>query len=229
MLRRFEVYALRPDAPVERVRELEEACRRCGRFIPEVLDCAVGQNLSNAPVQLVWEHAYASPEAYRRYMVHPYHAVVVDRYLLPDAPGRIVIDGPLGAGLYGYGCDTSSYRMRSGVRRLVLLRVDSGASEADVSKLREELERAPEAVPDMVVSILAANTMGSAWFDGVTPVMGPPRWTHLWEQGFPSLDALDAYRRGASTAAEVERAGWDRGTGGVVSRAAEVFYEVRGE
>ncbi len=229
MLRRFEVYALRPDAPVERVRDLEEACRRCGRFIPEVLDCAVGQNRSDAPVQLVWEHAYASPEAYRRYMVHPYHAVVVDRYLLPDAPGRIVIDGPLGAGLYGYACDTPSYRMRGGVRRLVLLRVGTGASEAEVSKLREALEGAPEDVPDMVVSIMAANTMGSAWFDGVTPIMGPPRWTHLWEQGFPSLDALESYRHGASATAGIERAGWERGTRGVVSRAAELFYEVRGE
>lgn len=229
MLRRFEVYALRPDAPVERVRDLEEACRRCGRFIPEVLDCAVGQNRSDAPVQLVWEHAYASPEAYRRYMVHPYHAVVVDRYLLPDAPGRIVIDGPLGAGLYGYACDTPSYRMRGGVRRLVLLRVGTGASEAEVSKLREALEGAPEDVPDMVVSIMAANTMGSAWFDGVTPIMGPPRWTHLWEQGFPSLDALESYRHGVSATAGIERAGWERGTRGVVSRAAELFYEVRGE
>jgi len=228
MLRRFEVYALSPDAPAERVRDLEEACRRCGRFIPEVLDCAVGQNLSDAPVQLVWEHAYAPPEAYRRYMVHPYHAVVVDRYLLPDAPGRIVIDGPSGAGLYGYACDTPSYRMRSGVRRLVLLRVGSESSGAEVSKLREELEGAPEVVPDMVVSVLAANTMGSAWFDGVTPVMGPPRWTHLWEQGFRSLDALEAYRQGGSTPAAMERVGWDQGTGGVVSRAAELFYEVRG-
>jgi hypothetical protein len=229
MLRRFEVYALRPDAPVARVRDLEAACRRCGRFIPEVLDCGIGTNLSEAPVQLVWEHAYASPEAYRRYMVHPYHAVVVDRYLLPDSPERIVIDGPLGAGLYGYACDTPSYRMRSGVRRLVLLRLDTGASEGDVARLRETLEQAREEVPDMAVSVMAANSMGAAWFDGVTPVMGPPRWTHLWEQGFSSLDALDSYRRGDSTAAGAERAGWDRSSGGIVKRWAELFYEVSGD
>ncbi len=226
MLRRFEVYALRPDAPVERVRDLEAACRQCGRFIPEVIDGAVGTNLSDAPVQLVWEHAYESPEAYRRYMVHPYHAVVVDRYLLPDSPERIVIDGPLGAGLYGYACDTPSYRMGAGVRRIVLLRVDAGAAETAVAQLRATLEQAREEVPDMVVSVMAANTMGSAWFDGVTPVMGPPRWTHLWEQGFSTPDALDAYRRGGSTAATIERAGWDRSMVGVVTRWAELFYEV---
>jgi hypothetical protein len=226
MLRRFEVYALRPDAPPDVVRALEAACRECGRFIPEVLDSAVGTNLSHAPVQLVWEHAYASTEAYRRYMVHPYHAVVIDRYLLPDAPERIVIDGALGAGLYGYGCGGPSYRMSAGVRRLVLLRLDAGASETDVARLAETLEQAATDVPDMTVSIMAANSMGSAWFDGVTPVMGPPRWTHVWEQGFANLDALDSYRHGDSTVAEVERGGWDRWMGGVVKRSAELFYEV---
>ncbi|HEY5025697.1 MAG TPA: Dabb family protein [Acidimicrobiales bacterium] len=229
MLRRFEVYAIDPDAPVERVRALEAACRRCGRFIPEVLDCAIGTNLSDAPVQLVWEHAYESPEAYRRYMVHPYHAVVVDRYLLPDSPERIAIDGPLGAGLYGYACDVASYRMRTGIRRLILLRLDAGTSEADVAELGETLERAPEVVPDMEVSVFAANTMGSAWFDGVTPVMGPPRWTHLWEQGFASFDALDAHRHSDTAVAEFERTDWGQATGGLVKRSAELFYEVSGD
>jgi Stress responsive A/B Barrel Domain len=226
MLRRFEVYALRPDAPADRVHDLEAACRDCGRFIPEVLDSAIGTNLSDAPVQLVWEHAYASPAAYRRYMVHPYHAVVIDRYLLPDSPERIVIDGPLGAGLYGYGCDTPSYRMSSGIRRLVLLRLDPAASERDVVQLHELLEGARQVVPDMVVSIGAANTMGAAWFDGVTPVMGPPRWTHLWEQGFTSRDALDAYRQGDSALAAVERAGWEGFMGDIITRSAELFYGV---
>ena len=142
-------------------------------------------------------------------MVHPYHAVVIDRYLLPDAPERIVIDGPLGAGLYGYGCDTPVVPDAGGIRRLVLLRVDAGAVGADVARSAATLERRRDEVPDMVVSVMAANTMGSAWFDGVTPVMGPPRWTHIWEQGFSTLDALDAYRRGDSTLAAVERAGWD--------------------
>jgi hypothetical protein len=229
MLRRFEVYALRPDAPVDGVRALETACRQCGGFIPEVLDCAIGRNLSDAPVQLVWEHAYASPETYQRYMVHPYHAVVVDRHLLPDAPERIVIDGPLGAGLYGYACDTPVYRMNSGVRRLVLLRIDTQASRTDLARLRAALEGTPEDAPEMVVSVMAPNSMGAAWFDGVTPIMGPPRWTHLWEQGFPSLDALDSYRQGASPVAGVERAGWDTGPGGIVTRSAELFYEISGD
>jgi len=227
MLRRFEVYAIRPDARVGAGRDLEAACANCGRFIPEVLDSIVGTNLSDAPVQLVWEHAYVSPEAYRRYMVHPYHAAVLDRYLLPDSPERVVTDDPLGAGLVGYTCDAPAYRMTSGVRRLVLLRLEAGASAKDVARLGEALRRAPEDAPEMDLSVTGANTMGPAWFDGVTPITGPPRWTHLWEQGFPSRDALDSYRRGDSTMAAAERASWSGWMGGIVRRSVEFFYEVR--
>jgi hypothetical protein len=226
MLRRFEVYALRPDAPADAARDLVAACRDCGDYIPEVLDCAVGANLSDAPVHLVWEHSYASAEAYGRYMVHPYHAAVLDRYLLPDSPERVVVDDPLGAGLVGYACESPSYRMRGGVRRLVLLRLDPGASETDVARLRRALGGAPQDAPDMVVSVMAANTMGAAWFDGVTPITGPPRWTHLWEQGFSSLHGLDSYRHGASTMADVERVGWEQWMDGIVTRSAELFYAV---
>jgi hypothetical protein len=226
MLRRFEIYALRPDAPVERVRALESACRRCGSFIPEVLDSAVGRNRSEAPVHLVWEHAYASAEAYGRYMVHPYHAVVLDRYLLQDSPERIVVDDPLGAGLVGYSCDGPAYRMSGGVRRVVLLRIRAQSSPEDVARLRHALEHAPGDAPDMVVSVVGANTMGPAWFDGVTPITGPPRWTHVWEQGFPDLHALESYRRGDSPMAEVERSGWEHCTGGIVTRSVELFYEL---
>src|ERR1700688_5235745 len=121
MLRRFEVYAIRPDACVGAGRGLDAACANCGRFIPEVLDSIVGTNLSDAPVQLVWEHAYDSPEAYRRYMVHPYHAAVLDRFLLPDSPERVVLDDTAGLGLFGYACDRPAYRLAGGVRRVVLV------------------------------------------------------------------------------------------------------------
>jgi hypothetical protein len=226
LLRRFEVYAVRPGAGVDSLRDLEAACGKCGRFIPEVLDSIVGTNLSDAPVQLVWEHAYASPEAYGRYMVHPYHAAVLDRYLLQDSPERVVSDDPLGAGLVGYACDAPAYRMTSGIRRLVLLRLEAGASTKDLARLGEALRRAPEGAPELVLSVTGANTMGPAWFDGVTPITGPPRWTHLWEQGFASRDALDSYRHGDSTMAAVERASWSGWMGGIVRRSVELFYDV---
>ena len=226
MFRRFELYAVRPGAPPEDVHQLARACRDSGRYIPEVLDSAVGINLSEAPVRVVWEQAYASPEAYQRYMVHPYHAAVIDRHILSDNPERVVADDTLGAGLVGYACGEPRYRMAAGVRRLVLLRVDREATGAAVDAMCAHLEAASAAVPAMTVSVVGANTMGSAWFDGVTPIMGPPRWTHLWEQGFGDLAQLEEYRNGPSELAAAERAGWDGWRDGIVVRSAHAFYEI---
>jgi hypothetical protein len=224
VLRRFELYAIAADAPPGAVRALERACRECGRFIPEVLDSAVGWNRSEAPVQLVWEHAFESVEAYRRYMVHRFHAAVLDRYLLHDSPERVVTANVLGAGLVGYHCDGPDHRMAQGVRRLVLLRVEAGTSGEDVRRLEDVLNNARSDVPDMIVSVAAPNSLGAAWFDGVTPVGPPPRWTHVWEQGFPSLEALESYLAGGTELALAERQGWKTWRGGIVSRAADVYY-----
>ena len=211
MLRRYEMYSISPDAPPAAVRRLADAFLRCGDFIPEVLDSAIGTNLSDAPVRLVWEHAYESPEAYQRYMVHPFHACILDRSLLADSPERIVSDNDLGAGLVGYACDGPVYRMQAGVRRLVLL---DGPDEKVAAMIGEET--APR------VSVFAENTMGAAWMDGVTPITGRPPWTHLWEQGWDDLAAFEAYRDGTSPMAEVERNGW----AGVARRAASVRYKL---
>ncbi len=214
MLRRYEMYSIAPGAPPAAVRRLADAFVHCGEFIPEVLDSAIGTNLSEAPVRLVWEHAYESPEAYQRYMAHPFHACVLDRALLADSPERIVSSNDLGAGLVGYSCDGPVYRMASGLRRLVLLDLEPGTDTAALA--------AKMAAEGLRVSVFADNTMGSAWMDGVTPVTGPPVWGHLWEQGWDDLAAFEAYRDGASPMAEVERSGWV----GVARRAASVHYKL---
>jgi len=220
------MYALRADADPSAVLRLERAFLDCHRFIPEVLHSAVGTNLSSAPVQLVWEHGYASPEAYQRYMVHPYHANVLDRYLLSDSPERIVTENDLAAGLVGYACDDASFVMAGGVRRLVLLGVGP-ATDADVAVVADVLRAAPEEAPEMTLSVVGSNTMGSAWFDGVTPLAPPSVWTHVWEQGFAGLDDLHHYLSGPSTLAAAERAGWAGWMNGLVRRTADVYYSVR--
>jgi len=229
VLRRIETYSLRPDAAPAATGLFERALRECGRHIPEVLDGVVGWNDSDAPVHLVWEHAYASPEAYRRYMVHPYHATVLDRYILQDSPECVVAPDVLGAGLVGYHCDEPSYRMEEGVRRIVLLRMDAGAAAADVARVCHALRGVPAGAGSMGTSVVGANTLGPAWFDGVTPITGPPRWTHLWEQGFASAGACDEYRRGPAPLAAVERAGrdgWAAWSDGIVRSVAELRYEL---
>ena len=79
----------------------------------------------------------------------------------------------------------------------------------------------------MVVSVMAANTMGPAWFDGVTPITGPPRWTHLWEQGFPDLDALEGVSpRRFADGRRWSDPGGSTGWLAIVTRSVELFYEL---
>lgn len=81
--------------------------RRAHRYIPEVLLSAAGHNKTTVGLHFVWEHAYDSPEAYRRYMAHPFHANIYDRYLLNDSPERIVTDNAYDGGLLGYSLQHS--------------------------------------------------------------------------------------------------------------------------
>jgi hypothetical protein len=229
VLRRIETYGLRPDAPDAAAARFLHALEVCGHHIPEVLESHVGRNQSDAPVHVVWEHAFGSPEAYRRYMVHPFHATVLDRYILQDSPECVVALDTFGAGLVGYRCEEASFRLDGGIRRLVLLRLDPQAAPAALSRVTAELTGVPGAVPGMAVSVVGANTLGPAWFDGETPVTGPPRWTHVWEQGFASGSDLTAYRGADVAVAAAERAGeegWRRWSGGTVTRAAELVYAI---
>jgi hypothetical protein len=228
VIRRIELYAVAPDAPAVSVDSLANACRRAGEFIPQVVHSHVGWNRSDAPVQLVWEHAFASPEAYQRYMIHPYHSNVLDRYLLHDAPERVVTDNDLAAGLVGYSCDGPVFVTTGGVRRLVLLRLDGGATPAAVDRVCRILGGARAAVDQMALSVIGANTLGSAWFDGITRITGRPRFSHVWEQGFATVEDLDVYRRGPTPLARAERANFNGFLDGVVTDAVSLHYEIDG-
>jgi hypothetical protein len=225
MLRRYEIYTIREGVSPEQVGRLEEAFRTCGEFIPELNHSIVGTNLSDQPIHLVWEHSYDSPEAYQRYMVHPFHANILDRYLLNDSPERIVTTSPLGDGvLCGYACETPVYYMKEGVRKVVLFGLD-GPPEQEAAFI-QALRTLADTEPGVVLSVIEPNTMGVAWFDGVTQILPPSQWTHVWELGFESLDAYHAYQGGASSFARSENAGWTGEGSGVVSRAVELHYLV---
>jgi hypothetical protein len=183
MLRRFEIYSLSDTAPPEELDRLRASCRDCGRFIPEVLHSGIGTNVAGGPLELVWEAAFASPEAYQRYMIHPFHACVLDRYLLKDCAERVVSDNRLGAGLIGYHCDGPVFDFGGPVRGLVLFDLDPAVDAGDLAATITG-----EAAPRLAGSVFAANTMARAWFDGVTPIVPPSRWSHIWEQGFSSLE-----------------------------------------
>jgi Stress responsive A/B Barrel Domain len=223
VLRRFEIYSIQEGVPAEQVGRLVEAFERCGEHIPELHHSIVGRNLSAAPIQLVWEHSYDSPEAYQRYMVHPYHANMLDRYLLNDSPERIVTDGILGDGaLVGYQCDTPIYYLDRGVRKVVLFGL--GGPETEVNAFIEDLRGLALKDDTVTLSVVAANTMGVAWFDGVTPILPPSQWTHVWEAGFASLDAYHDYQTGDGRLAQAERGGWQ--TENAVRQAVELHYQL---
>jgi hypothetical protein len=214
VLRRFEIYTMADGTAPEKVLELEEAFRRCGDFIPELTHSVVGKNLSEVDVDMVWEHGYESPEAYQRYMVHPFHANILDRYLLNDCPERIVGNSPLGDGtLVGYTCDGPTY--------LIL----EGPDEQQQSFI-EALRSLAGSEAGVVLSVVEPNTFGVAWFDGVTPMLPPSQWTHVWELGFESAEAYDAYQKGQSPLARAEAAGWEDDGSGVVRQAVELHYSV---
>jgi hypothetical protein len=221
------MYALRSDAPHAAVERLRNALRDCGRFIPEVLHAAVGSNRTATPLHLVWEHAYASPEAYRRYMAHPFHAAVLDRYLLADSPERVVADSALGAGLAGYTCtDAATFHCDAGVRRVVLLDVAAGASLASIATLGEMVHEAARCADGTSRSAFAENGFASRWFDGESEITAPSAWTHLYELAFASDDALAAYRAGGSALAAAERDGWQGWADGIVRRTLDVEYVI---
>lgn len=184
MIRRFETYAFLPDVETERREELATVLAEAGRYIPEVLHCAVGWNRSEAPAELVWEHAFASAETYRRYMVHPYHVEMIDRYVLADSPERIV-EPAKGAALFGYHVpDISPVAARSG-RRVILLSVDPEADHQAVVDVFCSLQVQSTSA---VAWAGGPNELATTWFDGESPLpVSPPRWSHIWEAGYSSL------------------------------------------
>lgn len=212
MLRRFEIYSLDPKAPPDKVTAMAESMRDAKKYIPEVLHSAIGYNESSVGLNLIWEHAYDSPEAYQRYMVHPFHANIYDRYLLNDSPERIVTNNPYDVGLLGYNCETPIYYLPPGAgRRLVLLRLSKGEAQS----LQNIVEGSKARNPKMTSSVLAENTFATRWLDGVTPLFDDTTYSHIWEQGFASL--ADAKEAGDA---------WRREAGERVSYVIELWYEL---
>lgn len=210
-IRRWEMFSISPDASSATRDRLRRAMRECGRFIPGITRCAIGTNTADGPIELVWETTYASVAAYAStYMTHPYHAALLDRFLLPDCPERITTTNSFGAGLIGYTVPRDRPLGPVAQRRLLLLDFhDQGAAD--------DAARAVAAADDgWSESILAENTMTTRWFDGETDLGGRPAWSHLWDQCFRSAEQYEAHRRGVTAASRVEAQ--------LGARVAEVVY-----
>ncbi len=210
MIRRFETYGILPETSTASQERLATVLAEAGRYIPEVLESAVGWNRSDAPARLVWEHAFASAESYQRYMVHPYHIEMIDRYVLADSPERIV-EAARGAGLFGYHCAEIGSLASCPGRRVVLLDIEPQAPAEVLTALMDDLSVEASA-GGAAATAGGANTLATTWFDGVNPLpIRPPKWSHVWEAGYPSLPDAQAP---ASLAA------------GPVRRFRELRYEI---
>jgi len=211
MLRRFEIYPIDPRASIEGRQAMNAGIRDCGKYIPELLDSAIGHAESDSQLDFVWEHAYESPASYRRYMAHPYHAAVLDRFLLSDSPERIIMDDDSGLGLAGYTCEPGEYLLPGGAaRRLVALRLKEGSEEDFARIAAEEAQRA-----GMLISVFKPNSFATRWFDGETDMGFESPISHLWEQGFSTMEAARAYQPR-----------WREMASGNVENAVELLYEV---
>lgn len=195
MIRRFETYTFLDGTSEALRRQLAGILDAAGEHIEEIRNNAVGWNRSPDPVELVWEHAYESVDAYRRYMVHPYHAEMIDRHILVDSPERVV-EPVTGAGLFGYHCGDASFVLESGARRVSLLKTAEPVTGSAPDGLVDRLARLT-ADAGGTLSVVGTNTLANAWFDGVTSLSSrPPKWSLVWEQGFGDLDALERFVAG---------------------------------
>jgi hypothetical protein len=214
-LRRWEMFSLAPDAPAAARERLWRAMGHCDRFIPGISRCAIGTNTAGPPIDLVWETTYESVGAYATtYMTHPYHAALLDRFLLPDCPERITTTNTLGAGLIGYRVPPDRPLGPVAIRRLLLLDFDDPEAAKAAAA---EVDAADDGWSE---SILAENTMATRWFDGETELGIANAWPYMWDQCFASPAQYEEHRAGRTRAADLEA-----GLGAI--RVVEILYSPR--
>ncbi|MFA7588704.1 MAG: hypothetical protein WCY11_21370, partial [Novosphingobium sp.] len=184
MIRRFYIMPLRHGVKQSEIDELIGSMTACDRFLHGITDSSAGLDFDSPTV--IWENNLASEEMYTGpYMHHPYHAGTLDNYLMGDSPQCCTQD----IHTTRYYMEEGQPRLDKGIRRLVLMKM---AEDADTGRL-EALAAAPVG---MASSVLRQDTVGWVSPKGRT-------WTHIWEQGFTDMDALETYlasREGMSCA-----------------------------
>jgi hypothetical protein len=176
MIRRYYILPLRADAPDTKVQEFVDVLRGADRFIPGLRDSSAAVDLESRTV--LWENTFVDEATYSGpYMVHPYHIGAIDNYVMADSPECLTQD------IYTtrYQIPDATQRLRSGIRRVLLLNVGSDADASAIAVLAAQ--------PDG----LAASAFGA---DDVGWVSAKGRaWTHVWEQGFTEIAQLQRYLR----------------------------------
>jgi hypothetical protein len=176
MIRRYYILPLRPDAPDTKVQEFVGVLRGADRFIPGLRDSSAAVDLESRTV--LWENTFVDEATYSGpYMVHPYHIGAIDNYVMADSPECLTQD------IYTtrYQIPDATQRLRSGIRRVLLLNLGSDADASAIALLAAQ--------PDgLTASAFGADDVGWVSAKGRA-------WTHVWEQGFTEISQLQSYLR----------------------------------
>jgi hypothetical protein len=174
MIRRFYVLPLRAGVPDAAVSEFLTVLSAADRFIPGLRDSSAALDLASPTV--LWENTFVDEASYSGpYMVHPFHIGAIDDFLMADSPACITQD----IFTVRHQTPDATQPLRSGIRRVLLLNVDT---EADAAAI-ESLAAAPDA---MAASAFGADDVGWVSAKGRA-------WTHVWEQAFTDRAQLDRY------------------------------------
>ena len=184
MLRRFETYNFDPHAPAADRARLRTAFRDSSRYIPDVLHSAVGENVSDAPVQLVWEHAYESV------------ATSGGTWSMPSMPrvGPVPAGGQPGAGRGRPRCRSRAGRLHLCRSRLLsLIRRAFGWSCSTCKRRAPRRSTRCRSWPESPGPRQCRCLPPTAWRRRGSTARRQlgvgPRWSHLWELGFEDPDA----------------------------------------
>lgn len=174
MIRRYYIMPLRHAVSQPEIDELVHGMSVCDQFLEGITDSSAGVDFDSRTV--IWENTLASEEMYTGpYMHHPYHAGTLDDYLMADSPLCWTQD----TFTVRYRMDADQPRLDKGIRRLVLLKLEEGSSPAPLEALAAR-------APDMATSVLRADDIGWVSAKGRA-------WTHVWDQSFADVAALERY------------------------------------
>lgn len=183
MIRRFYIMPLNIGVTEGKIDKFLKALSDSDTFISGLLDSSAGVDIDSRTV--VWEMTFVDEETYTGpYMVHPYHMATLDNYLIADSPESVAHD----IDTTRYTLPDSTPRLEAGVRRVVLMNLPEGT---DTSRLEGLAARGE----GMATSVFSPDNV--AWRFPTKDL----NWTHVWEQGFTDMTALNHYLKTSEGAA----------------------------
>lgn len=180
MIHRIELFAVRSDAPAGAVERLESALLDAPRHT-SITRATLGRSGTlRHGWSHVWEQDYDDAAALDAYMADAHHWAVLDPFFDATNPGSVV-DRVTVAAYDTASAEGGDGGAGEGLRRLLLIRLDTGRDGA-AATVREAILGAAPLLP----------LRGSR----VAPLL-PHRhgWSLVWEQTFAAQDALAEYMR----------------------------------